>query len=342
MAAVSVPTRNCRICGDAGTWGDFVVREMFIGTRAEFKYFRCPRCGCVQLAEIPADLSSFYPAGYYSFERRQVSRSCRPVRFFRRLRSRVHLLAPPSWAFFMRYLGERQPFFDWAHRVGVGLESRILDVGCGSGELLALMHEAGFSDLTGVDPFVPSDVDYAPGLHIRKGDLSAVSGEFDFVMLNHSFEHMPNPLDSLRALKALLAPAGALLIRVPLAEGVAWQRYRENWVQLDAPRHLYLHTVDSLRRLAEVGGFSVVEVVYDSHAMQFWGSEQYVRDIPLLDKRSYFVSPGDCIFSDTEMRAFETEAARLNEVAQGDQACFYLKPSPRNDAPMQVSPSSLA
>lgn len=332
--------RACRICDASGSWGDFIAREMFIGTRAEFRYFRCPDCGCVQPVEIPADLSGFYPSGYYSFEPRKVSLPRGAVRFFRRLRSRAYLFAPSSWSFLMRYLGNRQPFFDWAHRIGIGLDSRILDVGCGSGELLALMHEAGFSDLTGVDPFLPADLDYAPGLRIKRGDLSAISGEFDFVMLNHSFEHMPNPSGSLRALKALLAPGGVLLIRVPLAEGAAWEKYRENWVQLDAPRHLFLHTVDSLRRLAAAGGYSIAEVVYDSHAMQFWGSEQYARDIPLLDKRSYFVSPEDSIFSEDQIWTFEMEAARLNEIGQGDQACFYLKPASPIDAHTPAASSS--
>ena len=48
----------------------------------------------------------------------------------------------------------------------------------------------------------------------------------------------------------LLNKDGVLLVRVPLSSSWAWEHYRENWVQLDAPRHLYLHSVKSMEVLA--------------------------------------------------------------------------------------------
>lgn len=300
---------------------------MLIGLRAEFKYFLCGSCGCLQITEVPRDLSIYYPADYYSL----APRVCRPLfrgrRLLRRLLSQVHLSAPPSTAFILRRLAQREPFFDWLHLLRKGLDSRMLDVGCGTGELLLLMHEAGFSDLTGVDPFVPAQSDLAPGLRILKGGVEAAKGRFDLIMLNHSFEHMPRPLEILQSLKGILAADGAVLIRIPIADSLAWRKYREHWIQLDAPRHLFLHSIRSMRQLASSAGFAVGDIVYDSHAMQFWGSEQYAKDIPLTDPRSYYVNPGNSMFSESEIKAFEVESSRLNREGQGDQACFYLTPS---------------
>ncbi len=37
---------------------------MMLGSRESFTYVECARCGCVQIAEIPADLARHYPTDY--------------------------------------------------------------------------------------------------------------------------------------------------------------------------------------------------------------------------------------------------------------------------------------
>src|SRR5256885_12513331 len=102
--------------------------------------------------------------------------------------------------------------------------------------------------------------------------------------------------------------------------GEAWRRYHPDWVQLDPPRHLYLHTKDSLARLASEAGFTVQEVRYDSTAFQFWGSEQYRLDIPLGDRRSPAQDAQSTLFSPAQMRAWQGEAQVLNRAGTGDHA----------------------
>src|SRR5690606_40432851 len=45
----------------------------------------------------------------------------------------------------------------WLKHAGVGYDDAILDVGCGAGHLLLHLRNLGFSNLTGVDPFLPAD-----------------------------------------------------------------------------------------------------------------------------------------------------------------------------------------
>ena len=54
---------SCRICGGS-PGARHVAREMMYGTREAFGYFECSSCGCLQIAEVPADLARFYPADY--------------------------------------------------------------------------------------------------------------------------------------------------------------------------------------------------------------------------------------------------------------------------------------
>src|SRR5690606_13809129 len=114
-------------------------------------------------------------------------------------------------------------------------------------------------------------------------------------------------------------------IRVPVADSWAWRHYGTDWVQLDAPRHLFLHTRRSLDLLAADAGLVVERVADDSGAFQFWGSEQYRRDIPLRDPRSYAVNPRASDFTAAQIREFRRRAADLNARGEGDQASFYLR-----------------
>ena len=196
----------------------------------------------------------------------------------------------------------------------------ILDFGCGSGKLLLELQRQGFRRLTGFDPFLDSDILYPGGLEIRRELRPEWASSFDFVMLHHSFEHVADPEATLARLQDVVVPGGAVLLRTPIADSFAWRTYRTSWVQLDAPRHLFVHTRASIGLLARRTGFRVVTTRCDSRAFQFWASEQYERRIPLLDQRSYRESPADSIFSAREINEFERRAAALNEQGDGDQA----------------------
>lgn len=98
-----------------------------------------------------------------------------------------------------------------------------------------------------------------------------------------------------------------------------------HWVQLDAPRHYFLHSIESMRILSNKAGFELCEIIYDSTAFQFLGSEQYLKDIPLKDDRSYGINPHNSIFTDEDIISFTNRADELNCANEGDQATFYLR-----------------
>jgi predicted SAM-dependent methyltransferase len=144
-------------------------------------------------------------------------------------------------------------------------------------------------------------------------------------MFHHAFEHVPDPLETLVSTARLLVPGGICLIRIPIGGSYAWEHYRTNWVQLDAPRHYFLHTVDSMRLLASRSGLLLDQVIYDSTEFQFWGSEQYQRDIPLYSPQSYKQNPQHSIFTPEQIATFHHQAEELNQQGRGDQAAFYLR-----------------
>lgn len=319
---------QCRICGNDSEHRTYVAKEMMFGIGTEFEYLECGRCGCLQIAEVPEDLARYYPEDYYSFSRLPVP-AVTGLGFFLKRRRMQHLLGEESAIGRLATLVFGEPHLStWLAPTGVRLDSRILDVGCGGGRLLLSMFENGFTDLTGVDPYVREDIRYASGVHVYRRELAEIEGPFDLVMMHHSFEHLPDQQDTLARLHERLAPGGVVLLRVPTVSSRAWSEYGTDWVQLDAPRHLYLHSVQSLELLAKASGFEVGRIDYDSTSFQFWGSEQYRRGITLRDARSYAVSPEGSAFSQAEIDAWERESEALNRAGQGDQLCLYLRKRP--------------
>ncbi|MEW6719771.1 MAG: class I SAM-dependent methyltransferase [Thermodesulfobacteriota bacterium] len=317
----------CRICGNGEGNREYDVREMMYGFRDLFRYFRCSGCGCLQIAEIPSDIARYYPDGYYSlasgpekpspgaWKKRWMRLRYGPVVFGDgSARKLLNALFPNKGLQFLHLLS-----------LSLNRDMSILEAGCGSGGLLYFFAEMGIRNVLGADPFIGKDIEYRNGLKILKKEIGEVGGAWDLVMFHHSLEHIPSQVETMRAVSRLLKPDGRCLVRIPICSSYAWERYGVHWVQLDAPRHFYLHSFDSMKRLAALAGLEVCRVVHDSTAFQLWGSEQYLRDIPLRDKRSYSCGRKNSVFSLREMQAFKRRTKELNREGKGDQAIFCLK-----------------
>jgi len=311
---------RCRICGNVSGNRPFVGREMMFGLRETFEYFECGACGCLQIAKIPADLGKYYPENYYSFQspsplkvRIKGPWLCDPFSGRQAVQRALNFL--PG----VRFMPE------WMKRCSLDRHASVLEVGSGDGSRLMAMWQAGFRDLTGVDPFIRENVRYANGIEIFRKDIREVSRVYDFVMLHHAFEHMPDPLQTLKDLRRILKADGTILIRIPVASSYAWKTYGTDWLGLDPPRHLYLHTPKSLQVVVEQAGLRIVDSFCDGDISQFIGSEQYRRDIPWRDPRSYNENKRGSIFTRAQLRAFRSLTHRLNREKQGDAAAFFLR-----------------
>jgi len=312
---------NCRICGNDKGNTHHEAREMMFGTNEAFQYFQCSECGCLQIAELPASMEKYYPADYYSYQINAGNNKFKT--FMRNRKTKLALFGSPFIKSIFKIKPNKSLYF--LSLIPLREDTSILDVGCGAGHLLLSLREIGMEKLLGIDPFNPQDIKYENGLMIKKMDLSAVDGRWDIVMLHHSFEHMPDPSEILQIVSRLLVPNGCCVIRIPVASSYAWNHYGVNWVQLDAPRHFHLHSIASMKILAQRAGLETCKVVYDSTAFQFWGSEQYLKGISLVDKRSYSKNSRDSIFSKEDISVFTARANELNDRKEGDQAIFYLK-----------------
>ncbi len=320
---------SCRICGNAEKNIEHHAREMMFGTKEPFVYVECSRCGCLQIKDVPPDLGKYYPKAYYSLQKPGADKENFIRTFVRRKRAQYCL---SGRGFLGKMFADRigvPGYYEWLKKAGVSFGSKILDVGCGTGYLLTVLGREGFTDLTGIDPFIEKDILHENGIKVYKKSTQEVREAYDFILMDNSFEHLPDPLFVIQELHRLLKPGKTALLRVPVAGSWAWSVYGTDWVQMDPPRHLYLHTARSIGLLAEKAGFRLAETVYDSIDFQFWGSEMYKKGIALTDSRSPWIHPkNDALFPAEQMQQYREKSLELNRQGKGDQACFYLEKLP--------------
>lgn len=291
------------------------------GLRDEFTYLECRACGCLQILNPPGEMQRYYPPDYYAF-RKRPAHSRGPAAWFRRLRAIYGLRAPDL---FPRPGGDRFAVYPRFRKAGVNFRSRVLDVGSVTGLRLLEMANDGFTDLTGQDLFIPSDLTYENGVRILKRPLEAVEGVYDLIMLHHSLEHMSQPLHALETVRRPSSQNALVWVRIPV-RAWAWRQYGMDWVGVDAPRHHFLHTEKSFRLLATQAGFEVIGLDYDSGALQFWGSERIRQNLLLMERTPDGFRSREYLFERREMRRFKRRARQLNRRRDGDTACFYLRP----------------
>jgi SAM-dependent methyltransferase len=285
---------------------------MMMGTREVFDYFECSACGSLnRTVRDLGDESGFYSNGYYSFSRQEHNF----VRRWLASKRDAHLLGIKTTVGALLARKRTEPVASLYGRLSLRQTDRILDVGCGDGKFVRRLRSAGFSNVSGVDPFLPESSSIAV-----KGTIHEITEPYDVVTFNHSFEHVPDPLADLLKAKEILSSQGRCVIRLPTCSSFAFDHYGVNWVQIDAPRHLLVPSREGMNILAGRAGFYVSEMIDDSYRLQFAGSELYKKDVKLNGTKF------EDHFSRPQLEEFDRRAEILNAEQHGDQSVFVLKP----------------
>lgn len=275
---------KCRVCGYEGETEHIIVKEMMNGTGEEFAYFRCEHCGCLQICNVPESLEKYYSGDYYSF-------------------------LPPE---------NDIPKTKEKNNI------RVLDVGCGSGSWLCEMASIGYSQLEGCDPFIEKDITYQNGVKIYKRTIHMMEGIYDMIFMNDSFEHVTDPGEVMAKLCKLLAPGGTIIMKLPVFPNIAYDLLGTNWYQLDAPRHIILHTKKSLEYLAEKYGLQIIKREYDSTMGQIVISYLYSLGYTYYEQTTELMNQ---YFDNAALEAIWTSTGEANRNEYGDHAVFYLQHS---------------
>lgn len=265
------PVPDCPICGATGRPLYSGLPDRLFSAPGTWSIKRCssPACGLLWLDPMPvrADIHKAYES-YYTHD--STARRSGLLQDFFAAAKRGYLANRYGYhrdaSLAVRLLGllplvypgraaELDLSVMWLE---AGSRGRLLDVGAGSGWLVAHMRELGW-DAEGID-FDARAIEAAKrrGVSVRAGGLPEqhfADAAFDAVTMSHCIEHVHDPLDWLKEARRVLKAGGRLAIATPNNRSFAHRVFGEHWFALDPPRHLHIFNAGSLARLLDEAGF---------------------------------------------------------------------------------------
>jgi SAM-dependent methyltransferase len=238
--SIEIASAACRCCG--GDDRDVLTadaRDVEDGVPGRYEIARCCACGLVYLSRSPTpkSLEACYPQTYYTRDDRSLSVTSRTLY---RVKHWLRFRSLPNNC------------------------TAVLEVGCGNGAFLSYVRERwpsarlvgteiGFGDI------VPSNgIEF---IEIEAEQLS-LPAQFDLALMHQVLEHLADPIEGLRRIKAALNPEGVLIGEVP-NWGSPWRRiFGEFWGGLQIPRHQSFFDAASLTAVLRKAGFTHVELTY--------------------------------------------------------------------------------
>jgi len=148
------------------------------------------------------------------------------------------------------------------NRMGKVSGLKLLDYGCGSGQLVMRALACG-SDSYGADPFLPDgllDAKYN-GRFLKYSALSGdilPNGPFDIISMWAVLEHLEHPRHILEGLLANLAHGGKLIFNVPNAHSMIARKKGANWQIALLIEHLVFFTKKTIHYIAKKYKLKVV------------------------------------------------------------------------------------
>ncbi|MCL6474819.1 MAG: class I SAM-dependent methyltransferase [Firmicutes bacterium] len=318
-------TYRCLWCHTTTAARTFTARERLFGMEGEWEYAECGACGSLQMLQPPDDLQRYYPREYDAY-------NTLPDAYYRGLLGIIRTWRDRTVATGKGLLGklvllvhpQQDPRVRSIRLLNLLPDARVLDVGCGSGLLLLIMHQVGFRNVEGIDPFYPSEQPIGGRVRVYRRTLrehiEAQPPPYDVVMYHHVLEHVPDPEGELSLAKQLLKPDGRILVRLPLAGSYHWKHYGTDWFQLDAPRHLSIPSVQGMKALVERCGYRVEYAGFDALPLHLHASELYRKGIIGSQHRPELHSPA-------QWREFARLTDQLNRTGEADSGVFVLRKS---------------
>ena len=234
---------DCAVCGSAAQRPAWTVRDTLLEFPGEHRIVRCPDCGTLRMTPRPPfeerrkAFSDLYPLFDWALGRKHAEADSRIARFHEQIAQITR-----------------------RHRPG-----KLLDVGCGDGYFMLGMKRRGW-EVKGIElhekvaAYASDELD----LDVIGGAEDEVDwgGSYDCITLMGVIEDVDDPNACLMRCREHLAEDGLLMVQTHNIASLEARWFGADWFNIEAPRHVWHFTPQSLKRLLENNGFSERDLLH--------------------------------------------------------------------------------
>src|SRR3990167_3187963 len=166
---------------------------------------------------------------------------------------------------------------------------KVLDVGAASGVMLQIFFDNGW-EVFGVEPSGSARELEKKGFKVYKTILEKAKlpqDYFDVVVMNHTLEHVDDPVLAMKIIYKALKRKGIVYIDVPNFGSLDASIWGRNWQYLLPYEHIHQFTPETLRKVFEKAKFEVIW--WDSWSGVFDSAnifDKYLQNIKIMRPHS--------------------------------------------------------
>jgi len=293
----------CKFC--------FSPSQKFISDRNDFEfntkikllYWKCTnlKCGFVYVDPLPSEseIKTYYQ-NYSTHHENYSKKFINPLSLFHK---------------FLRRSEYKTLFVS-----SKSLQIKVLDFGCGNGNLLDFLKEYGLKNLYGYDFDIKAlEFSANKGYNLFNSISQVKSNQpYDFIFLNHVIEHISDGQKKIAELLDLLNKDGCLIIRTPNSSSFLANIFNTYWRGWETPRHLNIYNYYNVNNIT---GNSKIVAKYTSNLSFSGAYHESFRNIFMSN--SFILKLARHFF----LPLFYLVASFVNLLykSKGDELCVILK-----------------
>ena len=280
----------CDLCGNQDYHILYVTKDRYFPINGTFQLVKCLDCGLLYLNPQPEseELQRHYPTeSYYAYSTVKGATSIMDSDKLDRWRTLREILVRPLSRILPSLRSEMEKELAYLGPIRPGM--RVLDVGCGVGNVLSFYREQGASTY-GVEINTQAcEEGVRKGHKMFCGQLSEGKFEdefFDIVRFYQSLEHVFSPTSTLLETRRILKRGGKVWISIPNHHSLQVKLFGKWFYAIESPRHLFGFTPRTIISLFTKTGFHT-EYLYTHSlpggpcfSLEYWLNDHFDRPEP--------------------------------------------------------------